>query len=78
MFKCGVLGVDSKPGEKVNRIVVKKREKEYWGEVYNEDTDTYDRAIVGRGWEVEKEIIATDAGLALWNKTQASLRPDEK
>ncbi len=58
MFKCAITGRLSKPGEKCNKIVTERREKEYKraGE------------IIARGWEVVREINATDEGLRQYTK----------
>lgn len=60
MFRCQVTGKLSKPGQKCNKIVVERREKLYKRE----------GEVIARGWEVVREISATDEGLALWNKNQ--------
>lgn len=59
MFRCGVTGRLSMPGEKCNKIVVESRERVY--------TDR-DGNVIGRGFEIVKEINATDAGLAAWKE----------
>jgi len=50
----------SQPGDKCNKIVVERRER-----LYKRDGE-----VIARGWEVVREINATDEGLALWNKNQ--------
>ncbi len=74
MFRCEITGKLSKLGEKVNRIVVEKREKVYYAMQLNEDTEQYEKVEVGRGWEIVKEVNASSAGLELWNKTKNSLQ----
>lgn len=60
MFRCQVTGKLSKIGEKCNKIVTERRER-----LYKRDGE-----VIARGWEVVREISATDEGLALWNKNQ--------
>lgn len=72
MFKCEVTGKFSQPGDKINRIVVKKRPRVYHEMRLNEETERYEQVEVGRGWEIEKEIIATDEGVRVWK----ALNPD--
>lgn len=60
MFRCQVTGKMSQPGDKCNKIVVERRER-----LYKRDGE-----VIARGWEVVREINATDEGLALWNKNQ--------
>ena len=60
MFRCQVTGKLSRLGDKMNKIVVEKREKEY----KNPETGE----VVGRGWEIVKEISATDEGVKIWNQ----------
>lgn len=76
MFKCAISGKMSKPGEKVNRIVLETRIKEYMGERYDEDTDQYNLVVVGRGYETVKEVFATKEGYELWQKTQTALQSE--
>jgi hypothetical protein len=63
MFRCEVTGKLSKPGDKMNKIVVEKRDKEY------KDPETGE--VIGRGWEIVKEISATDEGVKIWNQRNA-------
>ena len=58
MFKCQVTNKLSQPGEKCNKIVVEKRER-----IYMRDNE-----VIARGWEVVREINATDEGLRRWNQ----------
>lgn len=58
MFRCDVTGKLSKPGEKCNKIVVERREK-----LYKRDGE-----VVAKGWEIVREISATDDGLKQYNK----------
>lgn len=60
MFRCQVTGKMSKPGEKCHKIVTERRER-----LYKRDGE-----VIARGWEIVREINATDEGLALWNKNQ--------
>lgn len=60
MFRCQITNKLSKPGEKCNKIVVERREKLYKRE----------GEVIARGWEIVREISATDEGLALYNKNQ--------
>jgi len=56
----------SRPGEKMNRIVVATRDKVYTQEVWEEGELV--EIEVGRGYETVKEIAATDEGLKLYNQ----------
>ena len=77
------------PGEKLNKIVVATRERIYTKWIRNDDkaeslspelilNQSNDRkwleVFVGRGWEIVREINASDEGLALWN----SWSPEER
>jgi hypothetical protein len=66
MFKCAILGCMSKPGEKSNKLVLETREKVYFGPVLNEETGYYEEVEIGRGFEIVKEVNATDEGVRLW------------
>lgn len=58
---------DTRGSEKLNRIVVQTRERIYTRWVKNEETHKYEEVEIGRGWEIVREINASDEGLALWN-----------
>lgn len=62
------------PGEKLNKIVVATRERVYYKWVKNEETNKWEEVECGRGWEIVREINASDEGLALWN----SWTPEER
>lgn len=68
MFRCAITNRMSRPGEKVNKIVVKKREKIYYGWFHNEELDQMERREVSRGWEIVSEVNASDEGLRLWSQ----------
>jgi hypothetical protein len=66
MFKCDVTGKTSKRGEKLNKIVIQTRPRVYTEKVW-EDGELVEIEI-GKGWEIVKEINATDEGLKLYNQ----------
>lgn len=53
--------------EKMNKIVVATREKVYTRWFKNEETGKWEELEVGRGWEIVREINASEEGLQLWN-----------
>lgn len=65
---------DTRGSEKLNRIVVETRERIYTKRVKNEETGKWEDVEVGRGWEIVREINATQEGLDLWN----SWTPEER
>jgi hypothetical protein len=71
MFFCAITGKLSKPGEKCQKIVVESRERVYTRKVRNEETGRWEDVEVGRGWEIVKEVSATEEGVRAWNKMQA-------
>lgn len=71
MFKCGITGRFSKPGEKANKIVTATRDKVYYGWFRNEETGRYEELEIGRGSEIVSEVNATDEGLRLWKESAA-------
>lgn len=68
MFKCQITGKMSRPGDKCNKVVTEVRERVY----LNDEGE-----VVGRGFEIVKEVNATDAGVALW-KDLGGMSPDRK
>jgi hypothetical protein len=70
MFKCQITGKMSRPGEKANKIIVETRPKTYYGWFLNEETGKMEHHEVARGWEIVKEVNATDEGLRIWKEMQ--------
>jgi len=66
MYMCQITGMFSKPGEKLNKIVVSTREKTYYRWVRDEDTNKWVEIECGRGFETVKEINASEKGRELW------------
>lgn len=71
MFKCGILGKMSELGEAQHKVVISKRSKEYsaWRE---NDDEEWIFVKVSEGWEIEKELSATEEGLKLWESWSPS------
>ena len=57
---------DTRAPEKLNRIVVQTRQREYTQKVRNEETGKWEDVVIGRGWEIVRELNATDEGVAEW------------
>lgn len=66
MYYCQVTGKLSKPREKANKIVIETRDKVYTQNVWEEGELV--EIEVGRGWEIVKEINASDEGLKLYDQ----------
>lgn len=66
MFKCQILGKTTRPGEKMNRVVIETREKVYT-EWFREEGEWIELEV-GRGFEIVKEIQVSDEGLCVYNK----------
>jgi len=67
MYICQVTGSQSKAGEKLNKIVVQTREKSYTRWVRNEETNKWEEVFVAKGWEIVREIDASQEGVQQWN-----------
>lgn len=66
MYRCQITGELSKLGDKLNKIVVGTRERVYTRWVRNEETNKWEEVFVSRGWEIARELNATDEGVKLW------------
>ena len=66
MFKCAITGKFSKPGDKVHKLVTETRNKTYYGWVYSEELETWENVPVGYGFEIVKEVSATEEGVKIW------------
>lgn len=66
MYKCQITGRNSREGEKLNKITVETRPREYkhWDREAEEDWFSY-------GTEIVREVNATDEGLQIWNSMTA-------
>lgn len=62
MFRCQVTGKMSKPLEKLQKITVQTRPMEYRQWDYEAE-----EAWFTQGFEIVKEINASEEGLKLWN-----------
>lgn len=71
MFKCAITGKFSKPNDKPIRLIVERRPREY-KDTYVDDDGNKHEQIVGRGWEIAKEIDVTLAGLGVWVRNNPS------
>lgn len=67
MFYCQVTNQMTKPGEKVNKLVIAKRERIYSRKIRNEETNRWEDIDVGYGWEIVKEVNACDEGVRIFN-----------
>lgn len=74
MYYCQVTNELSKPGEKLNKIVIEQRERIYKERIFNEETRKMEDVIIGYGWEIVREINASDEGLRLWSTMDADER----
>lgn len=74
MFQCQVTGRMSEHGQKCNKIVVEKRDRIYMTKVRNEETGRWEDVELGRGWEIVREISATDTGVQTWEKMDEEAR----
>ncbi len=74
MYKCEITGKMSKPGDKLRKVVAVTRQREYKERVYNEETRRSEELVVGHGWEIVRELNASQEGEAIWN----SMTPDDQ
>lgn len=74
MFYCQITKTNSKSNEKCHKVVIATRERVYTEMVYNEETRQDEELEVARGWEIVREINATERGVALWD----NWTPDER
>lgn len=66
MFRCEITNKTTRPGEKMHRVVIEKREKVYT-EWCREEGEWIELEI-GRGWEIVKEIQVSDEGLRIYDE----------
>lgn len=67
MYKCQITARMSRLGDKLNKIVVQTRPRNYTRWVKNEETLKYEEVFVAKGWEIVKELNACAAGVEQWN-----------
>ena len=66
MFVCQVTNRQSKREEKLNKLVVRTRDRIYTKWVKNEETRQWEEVEIGRGWEIVQELNVSQEGLDLW------------
>lgn len=74
MFQCEVTGRMSDLGAKCNKIVVATRPRIYTKRIKNEETLRWEDVQIGVGWEIVREINATDMGLRVWESMNEDRR----
>lgn len=62
MYKCQITGRTSRPGEKLNRIAIVSRNRQY--KQFDQETE---EEWLSHGVEIVKEINVNDEGEKLWN-----------
>jgi hypothetical protein len=67
MYRCEILGKNSRLGEKLNRITALTRERTYTKWVKDEDTKQWSEVILPvKGFEIVKELSCSLEGYELW------------
>lgn len=66
-FICALTQKPQKSGVKPHQVVVQTRVKQYEQDVYNEETDDWDRRVVSTGWETVKQLNFSTEGLNIWD-----------
>ena len=69
MYICQITGKTSKPGDALNKVVIEKRPR-----VYRNWDREKEEVWESTGWEIVREINASDEGVTMWNEMSA----DEK
>lgn len=67
MFICEITGKVSQPGEKLNRITVKTRDRVYLRNEKDIESGEWHEVQVGQGWEIVKQISASEEGVQKWD-----------
>lgn len=67
MFICQITGRQSDRNEKLNKLVVRTRDRVYTKKIRNEETRQLEEIEIGRGWEIVQELNTCQEGLDLWN-----------
>lgn len=62
MFKCGILGKQSRSGEKCHKVIVETRPKQYRHWDYENEEEWFTQ-----GTEIVREVSATEEGKNLWD-----------
>lgn len=75
MFRCQVTGKMSKRGEKMHRVVVETRDKEYVEERIVDGKK--ELVTVGFGYETVREVICTEEGKNLLEKMLLEIEQEQ-
>ena len=76
MFICQVTGKVSEAGEKMNRIIAKTKPKVYTRREFDPEINEWVDVFVGRGFEIVKEIQATEEGVVEWQQMTDAQREE--
>lgn len=66
MYRCMITGKVSQPGEVLHKVVVEKRDQTYTRKIKNEETGRWEDVVIGKGWEIVREISLSLEGVAFW------------
>jgi hypothetical protein len=74
MYRDQICNRLSKPGEKLIKLVVLTRPKQYYKWVKNEETREYEEVEAGRGHETVRELSVSQEGKDIWLAWNADQR----
>jgi hypothetical protein len=74
MFICQITGKLSAKGEKLEKVVVATRERTYTKWVRNEETREWEEVVIGKGYEIVRELNASQKGAASF----AAMSPEDQ
>lgn len=76
MFNCQVTGKTSQAGEKPIRLVVKTRDWAYTDRRQDPDTGLWEEVVIGRGFEIVRELKVTEEGQVEWDNMNSAQREE--
>lgn len=68
MYRCQITNRFSERGAKLNKVVTQIAMRTYHAMVRDEETRRMIKIEIGRGFEIVKEINASDEGVRIWNE----------
>ena len=78
MFYDEVLGRMSRAGAKMVKVVAEKRKKTYFRKTRNIETGEVEDVVIGKGWEVVRELKTSEEGEKIWKAIHPEAKEEQE
>lgn len=74
MFKCPIAKKNTRPGDKMVQVITETRDKVYTRRVRDDETGKLNTIVIGRGWEIVKQLGLSEEGAKIYLATHPQAR----